>query len=161
MVALIRVIAKRVARHILKDGMSLNTAIARELQAIERDLGHIPYSAKHSAKKRITTVLAKGVKGSMRGHDIRVVIKGTVVTMKPSGMVYVQPIDDYIPWVHVDSSMMESVAVDGNDLYVRFNTGKVACYIGAGANYGPLLSAESVGKYFNRNIRNAYKWRYL
>ena len=62
----------------------------------------------------------------------------------------------------VVSSNVSSVGYDPDTqtLEVEFNTGSVYSYEGVPqAEYDNLLSAQSVGSYFARNIRNVYRAR--
>lgn len=57
----------------------------------------------------------------------------------------------------VDSSNLQSIAISGNDLIIKFVNGRIYRYYGAAKEYNSLLNASSKGTYFSNNIRNEYK----
>ena len=60
----------------------------------------------------------------------------------------------------VESSNIASIGHDGSILEVEFNSGAVYQYENVPiATYVELLQAESVGKYFNKNIKSRYNYR--
>jgi len=56
----------------------------------------------------------------------------------------------------VSSSNVSGIYKDGNDLMVRFNSGSIYRYHGAGDHYNPMLAAPSKGKYLNEQIKGKY-----
>jgi len=59
----------------------------------------------------------------------------------------------------VDSSNIEAVGYDAEnaEIYVRFLSGSTYVYTGAEqAVFEGLLHADSIGSYFNREIKNTY-----
>jgi len=59
-------------------------------------------------------------------------------------------------WTSVTSSNLDAVAVDGNDLLVRFSHGGIYRYTGAASHFDALTTAESPGRYLNQNIKPYY-----
>ena len=59
--------------------------------------------------------------------------------------------------VRVKSSMINSISLSGEVLFVQFRNGSVYRYEGVPKSvYDSLLQASSKGKYFLRNIRDLY-----
>jgi hypothetical protein len=58
----------------------------------------------------------------------------------------------------VDSSNLEAVGADGDDLLVRFKRGGVYRYRGAGHLLPSLLAAESAGRFLARFVRNRFSF---
>lgn len=59
--------------------------------------------------------------------------------------------------VMVDSSVIKSVLYQENTLEVEFKSGRVYRYSDVSPEtYASLVSADSVGRYFNAYIRNAH-----
>jgi hypothetical protein len=54
----------------------------------------------------------------------------------------------------VESSNLESVGTKGSDLFVEFKNGAIYKYPGLSMEFDNLITADSVGKYFVRNVRN-------
>lgn len=57
----------------------------------------------------------------------------------------------------IDSSNLQSIAISGNDLIIRFVSGRIYRYYGVAKEYNNLLNASSKGTYFANYIRNEYK----
>jgi hypothetical protein len=65
-------------------------------------------------------------------------------------------------WVPVESSVLEAVAYSPGDheLCLRFRSGAEYCYFDFPVKqYGELLSAESLGRYFSKKIRDHFLYR--
>jgi hypothetical protein len=65
-------------------------------------------------------------------------------------------------WVPVESSVFDAVAYSsGNHLLcLKFRSGAVYCYFDFPvAQYGEFLSADSLGRYFGRKIRDRFRFR--
>lgn len=65
-------------------------------------------------------------------------------------------------WVPVESSVLEAVAYSAGDheLGVRFRSGSEYWYFDFPLKqYWELLSAESLGRYFGRYIRDRFRYR--
>jgi hypothetical protein len=56
-------------------------------------------------------------------------------------------------WVRLQSSHLEAVAQEGDDLMVRFRNGRIYSYRGAGKHLQALIEAESAGSYLHREVR--------
>jgi len=61
----------------------------------------------------------------------------------------------------MQSSMISSVFVTGNDLDVTFTTGKTYRYAGAASHAGAIEKAESAGRYFNANIKGKFAFTHV
>ena len=58
-------------------------------------------------------------------------------------------------WADVDkSSIISGIGVSEGALVVRFKNGDVYLYPGLAGHYETMLGAESVGKYFHKEIRH-------
>ena len=58
-------------------------------------------------------------------------------------------------WSHVESSsLIVGVGIREGDLVVRFKNGDAYLYPNLAGHYAMLLGAESVGKYFHKEIRH-------
>jgi ATP-dependent DNA helicase RecG len=65
-------------------------------------------------------------------------------------------------WVPVESSVLEAVAYSPGDheLCLKFHSGAEYCYFDfPSKQYGELLGAESLGRYFSREIRDRFRYR--
>jgi hypothetical protein len=63
------------------------------------------------------------------------------------------------PMTPVESSSLSAIGFDGsvNELYVSFRSGKVYCYFQVPSSvHRGLLSAPSLGRYFNETVRDRY-----
>lgn len=59
----------------------------------------------------------------------------------------------------VESSTIDSVGYEGNVLEVRFRSGRVYRYFGVPSRvHTELLDADSKGRFFNGEIRDAYRF---
>jgi len=57
----------------------------------------------------------------------------------------------------IESSMIASIFVSGNDLDITFKkSGKTYRYAGAASHAGAIEKAESAGRYFNANIKGHF-----
>lgn len=61
-------------------------------------------------------------------------------------------------WVEVTSSNLKLIGTDGPDLLVQFHGGQQYRYRGAAGEFTSLREAESVGRYFNSNVRDDYPY---
>lgn len=59
-------------------------------------------------------------------------------------------------YTSVISSDLDAIAVDGNDLIIKFKSGGIYRYLNASCEFPKLLSAPSKGKYFHNYIKNNY-----
>ena len=60
-------------------------------------------------------------------------------------------------WVSVDSSMIEAVAYKDGAVFTRFKNAVVWKYAGVPEDlYDSLVDADSVGKFFNKHIKNSF-----
>jgi isocitrate dehydrogenase len=61
-----------------------------------------------------------------------------------------------MPRQPVVSSNIKSIGLEGNVLEIEFTSGTVYQYTGetAAAHHAAMLTAESIGKYFGRFVRN-------
>jgi hypothetical protein len=61
-----------------------------------------------------------------------------------------------MPRQPVVSSNIKSIGLEGNVLEIEFTSGSVYQYTGetAAAHHEAMLTAESIGKYFGRFVRN-------
>ncbi len=57
----------------------------------------------------------------------------------------------------VNSSVIAEVGIDGDNLLLKFNTGTTYSIQNAANEYQGLMSAESVGVYYNSKIKRVYK----
>lgn len=65
-------------------------------------------------------------------------------------------------FTEVKSSNIKGVSRTGNDLLVKFNSGAIYEYKDVPEEvFDALLSAESVGKYFNKEIKGKFTFRKL
>jgi hypothetical protein len=61
--------------------------------------------------------------------------------------------------VAVESSALREIGYEDGVLEVRFATGRVYRYLGVPEHlYAELLRAESRGRFFNENVRDAYRF---
>ena len=66
-----------------------------------------------------------------------------------------------IEMVQVESSNIESVGMSGDDLIVKFKTGATYSYKDVPIRvFIELTTAESVGRYFNREVKGKYEYKY-
>ena len=60
--------------------------------------------------------------------------------------------------IELNSSALHSVAHEVNSLFVLFNDGRLMEYLNVPKKvFLELLESESVGRFFNLNVRNKYK----
>lgn len=59
-------------------------------------------------------------------------------------------------FVHVNSTDINSVAINSNNLVIKFNSGELYEYINAVIEFDNLINAPSKGKYFHQHIKNNY-----
>lgn len=59
-------------------------------------------------------------------------------------------------WHEVDSSMIKAVGTLDGDLIVLFRNDDAYCYPGLAHEVIQLLSTDSVGKYFHKEIRDQH-----
>lgn len=86
-------------------------------------------------------------------------IPGVRVTLESEG---IQAKRD--PWIHVDSSCIDAVAYlqDSLTLKIRFNLGDLYQYHNVPRDvFLNLLDADSKGRFFNYNIKDAYSYQQL
>jgi len=58
-----------------------------------------------------------------------------------------------------NSSIIKEVGYDGKDLYINLTTNSNYKYENVPSKvYKEFLKADSLGQYFNKNIRNSYKY---
>lgn len=55
-----------------------------------------------------------------------------------------------------NSKAIKEIGVSGNDLLVKFTNGSTYSHVGAAVEYVKMLNADSVGLYYNMNVRNDY-----
>ena len=60
-------------------------------------------------------------------------------------------------FIYVNSSDLNAVKVNGNNLVIMFKSGGVYEYMGAACEYYNLLNSNSKGKYFHQFIKNKYQ----
>ena len=60
-------------------------------------------------------------------------------------------------FIYVNSSDLNAVKVNGNNLVIMFKSGGVYEYMDAACEYYNLLNNNSKGKYFNQFIKNKYQ----
>jgi hypothetical protein len=59
--------------------------------------------------------------------------------------------------ISVSSSVIRAIGYDGDTLTIEFNDGRVYDYHGVPYHvYAALISASSIGAYYNRYIRGTY-----
>jgi KTSC domain len=71
---------------------------------------------------------------------------------------------DQDPWIAVDSSCIDAIAhlQTESALKIRFNSGCIYQYENVSHNaFVNFLNADSKGRFFNRNIKDAYPYRQL
>lgn len=59
-------------------------------------------------------------------------------------------------FIPVSSSDIAAIAIDGNDLVIKFKSGGIYKYVNAAKEFNNLINASSCGKYFRHNIKNYY-----
>lgn len=59
-------------------------------------------------------------------------------------------------FINVNSSNIHSIALDNNDLLIKFHNGGIYKYMGAANHFNALLNATSKGKYFIAYIKDNY-----
>jgi hypothetical protein len=57
-------------------------------------------------------------------------------------------------WTSVKSANLAAVGTRDDYLIVQFRNGEIYRYPGLAYEFGPLTAAESVGKYFHKEIRH-------
>lgn len=62
-------------------------------------------------------------------------------------------------FIEVVSSNLQALAISGNDLIIKFNSGDIYRYYGAAIEWTNILNASSKGKYFSEFIRNNYNYK--
>ena len=60
-------------------------------------------------------------------------------------------------FIYVNSSDLNSIKVNGNNLAIMFKSGGVYEYMDAACEYYNLLNSNSKGKYYNQFIKNKYQ----
>ena len=60
-------------------------------------------------------------------------------------------------FIYVNSSDLNAIKVNGNNLVIMFKSGGVYEYMGAACEYYNLLNSNSKGKYFHQFIKNKYQ----
>lgn len=65
---------------------------------------------------------------------------------------------DLMNFTYVNSSDLNGIAINGNNLIIKFNSGDIYEYIGAAREYDMLLNASSKGKYFYQFIKDNYQF---
>ncbi|MFR5903869.1 MAG: KTSC domain-containing protein [Bacilli bacterium] len=60
-------------------------------------------------------------------------------------------------FIYVNSSDLNSIKVNGNNLVIMFKSGGVYEYMDAAREYYNLLNSNSKGKYFHQFIKNKYQ----
>lgn len=67
-----------------------------------------------------------------------------------------------VAWIQLQSSVISAAAYQDRSLYIRFKSNHEYRYYNVPKNtYKYLISASSVGKYFNSNIKNRYYYRQI
>jgi hypothetical protein len=56
-----------------------------------------------------------------------------------------------------NSSVIKAIAVENDDLLIKFNTGSTYSYHSAAEHYSKLFNADSAGLYFNIYIKPKYQ----
>ena len=64
-------------------------------------------------------------------------------------------------FIYVNSSDLNAVKVNGNNLVIMFKSGGMYEYMGAVCEYYNLLNSNSKGKYFHQFIKNKYQEKKL
>ena len=64
-------------------------------------------------------------------------------------------------FTYVTSSDLAGIAIKGNNLIIKFNSGGIYEYENAAHEYNNLLNASSKGRYFHSYIKNYYNYRRL
>ena len=60
----------------------------------------------------------------------------------------------------VNSSAIEKIGYQNNELFIKFITGKMYIYNGVPTNiYNKFINAESKGKFFINNIKDRYNYQ--
>lgn len=62
-------------------------------------------------------------------------------------------------FTNVVSSDISGIAIKGNNLVIKFNSGGIYEYENAAHEYSNILSASSKGKYFHSYIKSNYNYR--
>ena len=62
-------------------------------------------------------------------------------------------------FVRVISSDIAGVAINNNNLIIKFIKGGIYEYINAACEYEGLLNSTSKGKFFNSYIKNRYEYK--
>lgn len=60
-----------------------------------------------------------------------------------------------------NSSNIDAVAKEGDDLCIRFHSGKCYRYIGAGEHYYDMLAADSKGTFLNTEVKPHYQFELM
>tara|TARA_Y100001937_G_scaffold55095_1_gene75937 strand:- start:714 stop:914 length:201 start_codon:yes stop_codon:yes gene_type:complete len=60
--------------------------------------------------------------------------------------------------LNVESSVIEAVEANGDNLIVNFKNGSSYTYEGAAKELSPLSDADSKGRYFLENIKKNYSF---
>ncbi|WP_078061571.1 KTSC domain-containing protein [Legionella saoudiensis] len=65
-----------------------------------------------------------------------------------------------VAWIQLQSSVISAAAYQGSTLYLRFLSNREYAYYNVPRNiYEELISASSVGHYFNINIKDHYRYK--
>lgn len=59
-------------------------------------------------------------------------------------------------FTYVNSTDINAIAINGNDLIIKFNKGGMYLYKDAAVEFENLLNSSSKGKYFHQYIKNKY-----
>lgn len=59
-------------------------------------------------------------------------------------------------FIYVNSTDINGITVNGNNLIIKFNSGTIYEYKNAACEFSNLINADSKGKYFHQNIKNKY-----
>ncbi len=62
-------------------------------------------------------------------------------------------------FIYLSSSDISAIAINSNNLIIKFNSGGVYEYFGAAKEYNGLIHAGSAGGYFHKFIKNNYKYK--
>ncbi len=62
-------------------------------------------------------------------------------------------------FTNVVSSNISGIAINGNNLVIKFNSGGIYEYENAANEYSNIIAASSKGKYFHCYIKSAYNYR--
>lgn len=60
---------------------------------------------------------------------------------------------------NVNSTDIAGIAIKGNNLIIKFNSGGIYEYENAAHEYNNLLNSISKGRYFHSYIKNYYNYR--